>query len=72
MTSTLRTETIAFFFPESTANPKGATTLVGMLIEDVKAILVRLENSQSPHVENSCIRLIADFIRQRVGQRESG
>ena len=41
---------------------------MGMLVEDVKAILVRLENSGSPHVENSCIRIIADFIRQR-GER---
>jgi hypothetical protein len=72
MTPTLRTETIALFFPEPTANPQRGDHLVGMLIEDVKAILVRLENSQSPHVENSFIRLIADFIRQRAGQRESG
>ena len=41
---------------------------MGMLIEDTKALLARLENSQSPHVEASCIRVISDFLRQR-GER---
>ncbi|GEM_PF-6055773 len=41
---------------------------MGALIEDVKLMLTRLENSQSPFVESSCIRLIADFLRQR-GER---
>ena len=36
-----------------------------LLVEDMKLILGRLQNSQSPHQETSCVRLIADFLRQR-------
>lgn len=41
---------------------------MGMLVEDMKIMLARLQNSQNSHQETSCVRLIADFLRQR-GER---